>query len=213
MKRRLALVLATVALAVSLPTSAQSVRSPATLDALLRGFQGMPGLEASFEETKHVALLAAPLVQRGVFYFAPPGTLLKRVEGARAEEVLVTPTRVVRRHRGREEVIDLRARADVRPLVESMLWIFSGNRAELERAYRVTYAVEDGGAGFSLALAPRGEPLDRLIASMTIRGRGFAVTEVEVRETNGNRAVTRILAADPARRFGADERRRLFGER
>lgn len=186
--------------------------SPATLAELLGAFGRMPGLEVRFEETKHLRMLAAPLVQRGVIFFRPPGTLLKRVEGARAEDVLVTPTRVVRRQRGREDVIDLGSRPDVRPLVESMLWIFSGNRADLERAYRVTYTRSTDTFGYELALVPKGAPLNQLVASMSIRGLGFGVSEIEVRETSGNRTVTRIVSANPERRFTPTEAQQLFGE-
>jgi hypothetical protein len=187
--------------------------APATLDALFEGLRGMPGLEARFEEEKHVALLSSPLVSRGRIYFAPPSTLLRRVESPARADVLLTPAGVRLRQGGHEEVIDLRARPDVRPLVESMLWIFRGDRAALEGAFHVEYRrLEGADAGrWRLSLRPRGAPLDRLIAELSLEGRGFAVERIEVRETSGDRTVTRILEADPRRTFSSEERRRLFG--
>jgi hypothetical protein len=204
------------ALVLSAPPDAPAkadAAAPSTLDALLQGFQGMPGLEARFEEEKHVALLAAPLTSRGRLYFAPPSTLLRRVESPQPAEVLITPTGVRIRQGSNEEVIDLRARRDVRPLVESMLWIFRGDRQALEGAWRVTYRPlegEDAGR-WRLSLRPRGAPLDRLIAELSLEGRGYAVTQIEVKETSGDRTVTRILEANPRRTFTPEERQRLFG--
>ncbi len=198
------------------PTYAQpgvSEAPPADLGALLSGFRGMTGLEARFEEQKYVALLAAPLTSRGRIYFAPPQVLLKRIEWPELDEVLVTPVQVLRRRRGREEIIDLRSRDEVRPLVESMLWLFAGNRPALESAYRTEYRVLAPGAGgrYRLVLTPKGAPLNQLIASMTIEGVGRSVASIEVRETSGDRTVTRIVEANPARTFTNDERQRLFG--
>jgi hypothetical protein len=209
----LALALGPLAAPSEAPARADAIEAPATLDALLEGFRGMSGLEARFEEEKHVALLATPLTSRGRLYFAPPSALLRRVEWPQVADILITPTGVRLRQSGHEEVIDLRARPEVRPLVESMLWIFRGDRAALETAFRVTYRrLEGEDAGrFRLTLAPRGAPLDRLIAELVIEGRGFAVERVEVRETSGDRTVTRIVDANPRRIFTADERRALFG--
>ncbi len=205
---------------LALTSSALPARAPAqpgeaappTVDALLAGLRSMPGLEASFEEERHVALLAAPLTSRGRLFFAPPSTLLRRVEHPQRGEVLIHGTELRIRQGGQEEVMDLRSRREVRPLVESMLWIFRGDRAALERVYRLTYVRREGAdAGrFRLTLVPRTAPLDKLISELVIEGQGRAVTRIEMREPSGDRTVTRIVRADPRRRFSAAERARLF---
>lgn len=202
-------------------------RSPASFAELLEGFARTTGLEARFEEEKHLALLAVPLRSRGRLYFAPPKTLLRRVEAPNPQDVLVSNDQVRIRDGGGEQTLDLASRDEVRPLVESMLWIFNGDLDALERTYHVDYArIEtvdevrarrEGGAGSSaggrwrVTLVPRSEPLSQLISALEVRGRGRVADALELRETGGDRTITRILDANPMRRFDAAERRALFG--
>ncbi|MFO0690675.1 MAG: hypothetical protein U0900_18380, partial [Myxococcota bacterium] len=113
----------------------------------------------------------------------------------------------------RIETIDLARRADVRPLVESMLWIFSGDLAQLESIYAIDYQVlaPASSGRWQLRLAPRREPLSRLIRELAISGHRLGADRLEVTETSGDRTTTRILDANPARRFEAGELERLFG--
>lgn len=188
----------------------------------------MPGFEARFEEEKTLALLAAPLSSRGRLYFDPPATLLRRVELPNPHAVLVrdhfvrisTPRDVAAPGPATTdaaggwtvETIDLSHRDDVRPLVESMLWIFSGDLAQIESVYAIDYQVlRPGESGrWRLRLAPRDAPLSHLIRSVSISGRGHDADRLEVEESSGDRTTMRILDADTGRRFAPGEIERLF---
>jgi hypothetical protein len=127
--------------------------------------------------------------------------------------VIITPGQLRIREPGHTETIDLRSRADVRPFVESLVWILAGNRRALEGAYRISLTPDDANAGAGqLVLAPRRAPLDRLFRELRIDGVGLEVRQIRVSETNGDETVTRIVQANPARRFSDAEKRRLFGE-
>lgn len=180
---------------------------------LLSAFAGMPGLEATFTEEKHIALLARPLVSRGTLFFTRPALLLRRVEAPERSEVVINRDALRVRDKAGEQTLDLRARKDIRPFVESLTWILAGERAALERSYAIGFQPESKGAPWQLSLKPKVAPLSHLIAELVIRGRGLFVEQIEVRETSGDRTVTRILSANPRRVFSADERAKLFGER
>lgn len=195
------------------PVRAEKPAASAAVDlpTLLSAFAGMPGLEARFVEEKRIALLAQPLESKGRLYFTKPGLLLRRVEAPSPSEVVITPDEVRLKEHGREQTIDLRTRRDLRPFIESLVWILAGNQKALADVYRLSFEPEREGAPWQLTLTPKGEPLSRLVQHIRIRGKGLAVSEVEVRETSGDESVTRIVEANPARTFDADERRRLFG--
>lgn len=186
---------------------------PAAVDAasLLRAFSGMPGLEARFREEKHIALLARPLASEGRLFFTHPGLLLRRVETPRPSEVIINSERVVLRDASGEQALDLRARKDLRPFVESLTWILAGNQKALDGVYTVTFDPERGKQPWQLTLKPKVEPLSRLIAHIRIQGSGYAVARIEVTETNGDSTLTTILDANPRRTFDAAERTKLFG--
>lgn len=113
--------------------------APASFEALLALYDSMAGFESGFEEERTLALIRDPLRSRGRLYFDPPSTLLRRIEEPRPLQILVARDEVRIRKDGREQVVDLKGRAEVRPLVESLLWLFAGDRVALERVYSVEY--------------------------------------------------------------------------
>jgi len=108
-----------------------------------------------------------------------------------------------------------------------MIWIFTGDRAALERVYDVEYerfSGEGGQAGigrgaaagsssrpWQLRLTPRAAPLSKLIRELRVRGIGRGADTMELIETSGDRTVTRLLDAHPDRTFTPAERLELFG--
>lgn len=186
--------------------------SSVDMGSLLSAFASMPGLEATFIEEKHIALLARPLVSRGTLFFTRPALLLRRLEAPERSEVVINKDVLRVRDRAGEQTLDLRARKDIRPFVESLTWILAGERAALERTYTSSFQPESKDAPWQLSLKPKVAPLSHLIAELVIRGRGLFVEQIEVRETSGDKTVTRIVSANPRRVFSATERVKLFGQ-
>ena len=201
--------------AADLRADSEAVASPpATLGELLAGFKETTGLEARFEEEKYLALLAAPLLSSGRLFFSPPSSLLRRVEKPRPQDILITGSQVRISDESGERLIDLDARGEVRPLVESMIWIFTGDIESLERTYRVDYQVLEGlngeGKRWQVRLVPRHSPLSQLVRELRVSGRDRAADTLELVETTGDRTVTHIIDVNPQRRFDDAERREFF---
>jgi outer membrane lipoprotein-sorting protein len=180
--------------------------------SLLSAFSKMPGLEASFSEEKHIALLAKPLTSRGTLFFTHPGLLLRRIEAPEPSEVVISKDSLRMRDKAGEQTLDLRTRKDIRPFVESLTWILAGDRAALEKVYTIAFQPEQAARPWQLSLKPKVLPLSQLIAELRIQGRGMYVAQIEVQETSGDKTITRILSANPKRTFSAAERAKLFGE-
>jgi outer membrane lipoprotein-sorting protein len=178
---------------------------------LMAAFSRMPGLEARFVEEKHLGLLARPLESRGQLFFTRPGLFLRRVESPSPSEVVINDKELVLRDSGGEQRIDLGARAEVRPFVQSMTWLLAGDQAALRAVYQIEFVPAAEGGTWSLVLTPKQDPIARLIASIRVLGRGLAVNEIQVRERNGDESVMRILEANPKRQFTRAELTRLFG--
>lgn len=206
MKRALACLLAFFA-----TVSVAAQPSETTLESLLAAFSKMPGLEASFVEEKHIGLLAQPLSSRGKLFFARPGMLLRRTESPTRSELVITPKALRMRDDSGEQIIDLNSRPDVRPFVESLTWLLSGNRAALAKVYTLDFQPAHESNPWQLTLTPLVDPLKQLIATIRVRGKGLAVSEIEVREKRGDATVTRIESANPARQFSRVELSQLFG--
>jgi hypothetical protein len=223
--------------------SGQAGSNPASFGELLEGFAQMSGLEARYEEEKFLSLLAVPLRSSGRLYFAPPASLLRRVEAPSRQDILIRANQIRISSGGSRgddnrlgpgsgaapapevQTIDLAARGGIRPLVESMIWIFTGDRASLESVYDIDYQrfssevgeeadqaeAGDSSSHWQVRLTPKAVPLSNLIRELRVRGRGFGADKMELVETSGDRTVTQILDADPRREFSAVERLELFG--
>jgi hypothetical protein len=190
---------------------------PADASALFRAMAAMTGLEARFEEEKHVSLLAAPLRSKGRLYFlrdpgAGSGHLARIVDEPEKSTLLITPKELHLQNRDGTEVIDLRRSDKVRTFVTSLVHVFAGDEAALAKSYTITFEPDPASeSGWTLALVPRDKPLNQLLKSLRLHGEGEAVVRIEVHEPNGDRTLTRITSADPARRFDAAEQKQLFG--
>lgn len=203
----LAAVLLLWSLARPQPTAADST----DLHGLLSAFARMPGLEAGFVEEKHIGLLAQPLTSRGRLFFARPGLLLRRVESPQRSEVVITPKELRMRDANGEQTIDLRSRPDIRPFIESLTWLLSGDEKALANVYGLEFKPAAGSEPWQLTLTPKVAPLDQLIAYIRVLGRGLGVSEIQMREKRGDETLTRIISANPERRFSNDELAQLFG--
>lgn len=181
------------------------------LSQLMAAFAHMPGLEAKFVEEKHIGLLAQPLESRGRLFFARPGLFLRRVETPSRSEIVITPKELRIRSADGEQRIDLASRAEVRPFVQSLTWLLSGDRKALDAVYKIDFVPGHDTQPWTLTLTPKSEPIAHLIAFMRVLGTGLRVSEIQVHERGGDESITRIVEANPARQFSREEFLTLFG--
>lgn len=200
------------------PTAAPSERPrPTDAKALFALFRAMTGLEASFTEQKHLALLARPLRSKGRLFFhrpeaGKPGYLARVVDEPEPSSVRITPDELRMTNRDGSEVVDLRHSDDLRAFVTTLVRVFEGDEATLAKAFAVTYAKDaTDELAWSLRLVPKEKPLTQMLGALVLAGRGEAVSRIEVEEPNRDRTVTTIVAADPRRVFTPQELQQLFG--
>ncbi len=190
---------------------------PRDATALFAMMAAMTGLEATFAEEKHVALLALPLQSKGRLYFfrrdrKSPGYLARIVEAPEPSTVTITPRELRLQNRDGTEVIDLTRSDKVRSFITSLVHVFAGDQAALQKAYEVDYVLDDADAAlWTLTLVPRVEPLDKMLKHLRLVGRGESVERIEILEPNGDRTLTKVLTANAERRFDRQERKQLFG--
>lgn len=201
---------------IASPPDIGAEKSPGTFPELLAQFESMPGFEAEFEESKFLGLLAVPLLSEGRLFFSPPSSLLRRIKSPRTQSILVSANAIRLSEPGREETLDLRSRTEIRPLVESLIWLFSGNREALESIYHIEFSASETTpsaepGSWQVEFVPRDEPLSLMIEVLRVSGRGHSAATVEIEEVGGDRTVTQIRSANPNRTFTPEEQEALFG--
>jgi hypothetical protein len=152
---------------------------------------------AEFTETKTIRLLSRPLTLRGTLSYRAPDWLEKRTLHPNEEILLVDgdritveiPARRIRRSFTLQEL------PVVWGFVESIRATLGGDRAALERLYRIDLQGEV--RHWQMALRPLDQKMAAVIAEVRITGAGGRVASIEISETRGDRSVMKIREAQP----------------
>lgn len=218
----LALVACPIAVLAETPALAETPieAGPHNANELFARMATLSGLEASFVETKKVALLKVPLRSEGALFYMRPGYLLRQVTQPKPSQVLITPERLELKDGQGTRIMDLRARPDVKLFVEAFIKVLAGDQVALSKVFDIQFerspvnpsqpAPAQPG-GWNLTLTPKAAPLNQLVRKLTLSGKGYAVERIEVLETKGDSAVTELSVKSVGRVFSAEEQRTLFG--
>jgi outer membrane lipoprotein-sorting protein len=197
---------------LALPASAdpRGTAQPPTLEALMRGMAGAPGVSARFREEKQLALLSEPLESRGTIYFVPPNRLSRETSAPNETRLVIDGDHFSFRDAAGSEAVDLSASPVAREYVANFIVLFNGDLDALRRRYEPDFHAD--ASGWRLALRPRGKPLSDFIERVTLVGRGRALDRMELIEAGGDRTTTWFEDVHTDRAFSAEELARIFGE-
>ena len=196
-------------LLASLARSAPASPPSLTLDELLGRMSSTRGVVAEFHERKQIALLERPLESTGTLYFAPPDRFTRVTRTPASTRLVLDGARMRFEDATGASAVDLAANPVARQFAENMVALWSGDRARLEKLYRLSFSAE--GARWQLVLVPRSPALARFIERLALRGDGAEMRELELVETDGDRTLTQFTQSDVDHAFGAEEAQRIFG--
>ena len=191
---RRALLLAAVVVPVFvLPARAADFELPALMELLA----AVPASKDSFSETKHSAVLSTPLLLKGTLSYARPDRLEKNVLAPYEERTVVAGSSVTMENRALQQTrtFSLASSSPLSAFVESMRATLAGDRAALERHYRVQ--LEGKAEAWTMTLVPREKKLASLVKRIQIAGARERLKRIEVEETSGDRSVMLIGPEQP----------------
>lgn len=181
---------------------------PWSVEALLKSFKQIPGLEARFREVKTFAILAVPLVSEGTLHFAPPARLARHTIVPDESSLLIDGRTLSFGDGSTQERIDLEANPVVREYVNSFLQILEGDSETLGRIWSLQ--LEGGVEEWEMTLRPTSESLRKTIREMVLRGRGITIEWMKIVESTGDESVTTFTDINPKRRYSSIEIERIF---
>ena len=146
----------------------------------------------AFTEKKFIALLDRPIESAGELLYDAPDRLEKRTLEPKPES-LVLEAGIVSAQRGRHHyVLDLKQYPQVVPFIESIRATLAGDRAALEKVFKVDFS---GSLDrWTLALAPLDPQLTRTVKQIHINGEKDQIHSVEIVEADGDRSLLTIGA-------------------
>jgi outer membrane lipoprotein-sorting protein len=184
-------------LLAALLATAPALAADFELATLMNLLAQVPAAKSSFSETKHSAMLSAPLVLKGTLAYQRPDRLEKNVLSPYDERTVIAGNSVTVENRSLKQTrsFSLNSSASVAALVESMRATLAGDRAALERHYEVR--LEGAPEAWTLSLAPREQRLASLVKRIQIAGVRERLNRIEVEEAAGDRSVMLITPEPP----------------
>ena len=186
LQRRWVGVATTLALAAACAASAQASATPA-FDELLQLLAARRHGHVTFTEVQQLAMLDRPLKSSGELLYDAPGRLEKRTLKPKARTLILEHDVLTARRGQRSYVMELREYPQVAPLVESIRATLAGDRAALERLFRVQF---DGTlAHWTLLLVPLDATLAGAVRDISIQGERDVIRTVQIRHSDGDRSL------------------------
>lgn len=179
-------------------------------EALLERLRTVSSLSARFTEKKQIALLDAPLISKGSLFYLRPANLVRRIDFPEKSRLRLQHSKLELAGPTGASKIDLDSQPAVRELIVSFLYLLEGNAAALRRNYRLSLKSGRNDA-WTLELHPSTPALRKLIARITLAGRGLQVQSLVVNETTGDVSTTTFDSIQINRTFSDKERRQIFG--
>ena len=186
--RRRALVL----LGVGAAALARPVRAQTTFDLvqLMQALAQVKAGEATFVETRTVAMLERTLQSSGRLSFEAPDTFVRETLKPRREKLAVSGNVLTMSVGERSHTVQLDSAPEAAVIVEAVRGTLTGNRESLERLFIA--AVSGSAERWTLELVPRDMRLRGQVASVRLIGGEAMVREVQVLLADGDRSTMTI---------------------
>lgn len=140
--------------------------------------------EVAFEETRHLAVLTAPIVRRGTLLYIRPDRLEMHVVAPIQETIAIVGSRI------RVESPDGTRQWDLARQPVALAWIeairasLAGDTASLTRAFRVQ--LTGAPASWQLHLEPTAASVAAALARVDVRGHEAQLTRIEIVDGQGD---------------------------
>jgi outer membrane lipoprotein-sorting protein len=177
---------------VSLPVGAAAPCAADALDAVMHDLAERRHGQVSFVEQQFLSMLKRPVESYGELIYDAPNRLEKRTIEPRPE-ILVVDGEVLTVQRGRRSrVLDLKQYPQIVPFVESIRATLAGDRAALERLFRLEFTGSE--MRWTLVLTPLDAQLAKTVAEIRIDGSRDELLKVEIRQSDGDRSLMTLRA-------------------
>ena len=186
-RRGLLALLATAAFATAMPAGAQQAFD---LAQLMQTLAQVKAGEATFTETRTVAMLERTLQSSGRLSFEAPDTFVRETLKPRRERVAVAGNTVTMSIGSRSRSVPLDSVPEAAVIMEAIRGTLTGNRDAIERNFDAT--VTGSAQRWTLELKPREARLRELVISVRVSGQQALAREVAVAMADGDRSVMTI---------------------
>jgi hypothetical protein len=169
---------------------AVAATADSSLDALMSLLAQRQHGHVTFVEEHFLGVLDRPVESSGELLYDAPDRLEKRTLKPKPESVVLEHG-VITAHRGhRTYVLNLSDYPQIVPLIDSIRATLAGDRAALERIFKVTFEGDLG--SWKLLLAPSDRTVAKSVKQIRIEGARDNIHSVEIQQADGDRSLLTI---------------------
>ena len=179
-----------VAWALLMATPVNSDCDGWTIDRLMQAMQEIRSDHASFTERKSIDMLEEPVDSSGELFYTAPDRVEKRTLKPKPESMILDGDTLVFERGGKKRRFQLGESPELAAFIASIRGILAGDRAALERNYRLN--LEGSADDWTLQLLPLDEKIHAVVASIRISGEGNAVRSIETTQADGDSSLMLI---------------------
>ena len=178
--------------ATSPGAAADAAGAADALDEVMHSLAQRRHGQVSFVEQQFLHMLKRPVESYGELIYDAPNRLEKRTIEPRPETLVVDGELVTVQRGRRNHVLDLKAYPQILPFIESIRATLAGDRAALERLFRLEFAGSE--MRWTLVLRPLDAQLAKTVAEIRIDGLRDELSRVEIRQSDGDRSLMTLRA-------------------
>ncbi len=160
------------------------------VDALMRALARHGSGQATFVETKTLAMLDEPIESSGELRFSAPDFMEMRTLKPKPQTLVLQGDQLTVELDGRSRQLSLNGHPEIGALVASIRATLNGDRRALEQDYQV--ALDGDAAHWTLVLVPRAAKARAQVREIRIGGRRGRVRSIAVQQSDGDSSLMTI---------------------
>ncbi len=160
------------------------------LDTLLPILAQNRGGRARFSERKFISLLDKPIESSGELVYAKPDHLEKNTLKPQPEHLTLDNGILSVERKGQKKSVQMNDYPELAIFIESLRGTLAGDRAALERIYRLFLG--GSAAHWTLLLLPSAPEMSAIISQIKITGESAQLRSIEIQQADGDRSVMSI---------------------
>lgn len=164
------------------------------IDQLMRSLAQVRSGQATFVEKKTLKLLDKPVESSGELLYTAPDRLEKRTLKPRPESMVLERGTLTIEQKGKRHVLPLQSYPEMAAFIDSIRGTLAGDRAALERVYRLD--LEGDEQGWTLSLQPLADRMKKVVERITIVGERNTLRSIDIRQADGDSSLMTITQAE-----------------
>ena len=173
-----------LSLAVLLLAPVMALASEWNLDQLMQNLARIRSDHAGFVEKKSIAMLDKPVESSGELYYTAPDHLEKRTLKPKPESLTVDGDTLIIERNHQTHRLQLQSYPEIAAFIDSIRSTLSGDRAALERNYRIN--LSGTAEHWTLQLLPIDPKMQKVAKQIRIAGEQNALRSIEIIQADGD---------------------------